>query len=229
MKINKNLFIALCAALFAAILIIAFLIGKQSAPQKQACVINPRAASLPQINSPEDISGNQPQGSDISKTGNQPAGVSNNAKTDKTGNTEQAQTQTTDAPFKENIKNYFQQMDAIGTMEEISGNSREIATQITQNALNGDYSGIDEMIQKCQRIKTMVAAITPPLPCVEFHAQTLESLNEASAMYADFKNFFQRKDEGMLKSISEKSSRLNSKMAGLDSMQKSIKLKYGIE
>lgn len=225
MKINKNLFIALCAMLFITILIIAFLIGRQSAPQKQSSEVNPRATSFIQKSSPENISVTPPQGSDISGSGNK-TGVPNVTKTDKTDSPEQAQ--TTDASVKEKVKDYFQQMDSIGTMEEISGNSQELAAQLVQNALNEDYSGIDEMIQKCQRIKTMVAAITPPQPCVEFHAQTLESLNEASIMYSDFKKFFQKKDESILKSISEKSTTLNLKMTTLSGMQKSIKLKYEI-
>lgn len=120
-------------------------------------------------------------------------------------------------------------MDSIGTLEEISGNSHELANQIVQNALNENYSEIDEMIQKCRRIKTSVEVITPPQSCAEFHAQVLESIDDASVLYLDFKKFFQRKDESILKSISEKSTKLNSKMTGLENMQKNIKFKYGIQ
>lgn len=225
MKINKNLFIALCAVLFLAIIIIAFLVGRQSVPQKESPEINPRAISSAQTSSPENIPINPPQHSDVSK--NEAGSIPNLPEMAKTN--QPVQPQTTNTSEKEKVKAYFQQMDSIGTLEEISGNSQELAAQIVQNALNENYSEIDEMIQKCRRIKTSVEAITPPPPCVEFHAQVLKSIDEASTMYADFKSFFQRKDESILKSISEKSTKLNSKMTGLENMQKNIKLKYGIE
>lgn len=224
MKISKSLFITLCAMLFIAIILIAFLVGRQSAPQKQFAEVNPRAASSGPTSSPENIPVTTPQGSDIYK--NQASGNDNLPKAANTNNPGGAQ--STDNSEKEKVKAYFQQMDSIGTLEEISGNSQELAAQIVQNALNENYSEIDEMIQKCRRIKTSVEAITPPQSCVEFHTQVLKSIDEASTMYADFKSFFQRKDESILKSISEKSTALNSKMTGLENMQKNIKLKYGI-
>lgn len=234
MKINKNLFIALCAALFLAVVIIAFLVGRQSAPQKQPSDINPRATSLPQTGSSENIPVKPPQYSGVS--GNQAGGTGNFPQTANANKPQSSQTmaasaelaQTTDTSEKEAVKNYFRQMDSIGTIEMISGNSQELAGQMVQNALNQDYSGIDEIIQKCRRVKSMAEAVTAPAPCAEFHAQIIESINESSAMYSDFKNYFQRKDESMLKSLSERANRLNLKVTMLDSMQKSIKSKYGI-
>ena len=231
MKINKWLLITLCSLLFICILLIAYLLGKQSSnnnigsfEKKSENNITAKQSDVKQEDTTDkNQSKLEIKFSDGENSGNltiktKPLDLNLN----NTVNSEQNNNKGPGRSNSDNIRSYFSNMDNMGSMDFLSGNAQELAVSIVQNSMNDNYSDIDNIISKCQDIKNKISQITPPAECGEFHRQMLSCMDEMINLYQNFKRSFQNHDTSSLNSISERAQSLRNKLDALEREKKNI-------
>lgn len=232
-KINKNVLLGILAALLAALLLIAFLLGRESKKetlpvQEQNFTATAPPAEVREVFPPPVQSFSAPSSSPAffpqsRQTPQMPQALQSSPPPPPAGPT------PFNAPAiakQETARNYFQQMDDIGSSEEMSGNLNEMASIMVQGAFKGDFSSIDDLIARCRRLQGQVQALVVPPPCTEFHRKTLGVLDASCQLYVELKTLIQKGDLSGLSRLTAQANSLKGAAKELENMQKEILSRY---
>lgn len=224
-KINKNVLLGICAALLVALLLISFLLGRES--KKETVLIQEQKvpAMAPSAEVREVL---PPSVQLFLAPSSSPAFFPQTLQTSQASNFLAGSTpvNATVSAEQEAVRNYFQQMDAIGASEEMSENPQEMATAMAQGAIKGDFSRIDDLVTKCERLRGQVQALSVPPPCTEFHRKTLEVLDAGIQLYRELKKIIQGGDISGVTRLAEQAKLLEHAAKSLDAMKKKIISRY---
>ncbi|MFH0802504.1 MAG: hypothetical protein V2A78_09015 [bacterium] len=230
-KINKNILLGILAALLAALLLIAFLLGRES--KKETVLVQEQnfPATAPPAEVREVLT---PPVQPFSAPSSSPAFFPQSRQTLKTPPALQfppppAGPTPFNAPAgaeQGTVRNYFQQMDDIGSSEEMSGDLNEMASIMVQGAFKGDFSSIDDLIARCRRLRGQVQALVVPPPCTEFHRKTLEVMDGSIRLYEELKTLIKGGDLSGLSRLTGQANSLKGAAKELENIQKEILSRY---
>jgi hypothetical protein len=218
-KINKNVLLAICAALMLSLLLIAFLLGRES--RKDGVVVREQAARATYRPAEGETTApppSQPLSTEAFSSGFSPSPPA--------AQSPAASLYTGGGAEGESVRRYFRQVDGIGSSEEMSGDLNETASMMVQGAFKGDFSSIDGLINKCRRLQEQVRALEVPPPCAEFHRKTLGVLESSMGLYVDLRAIIQGGDLSGLTRLTEMAGQLKNSSRELESMQKEILSRY---
>jgi len=225
--VEKRLIAALSVSLGAALLVIAFLVGRMtrtsSGPTLQSPVViehetqrepTPlpvRPAEQPGLTVP-DIHPPLPPEVPSVREPQTPA------------HEPQVQSETRPAPHepgaKSAIVSYFEKMDAIHV--EGSGDPATFAQGILAGIERGDMSGIDSLVANAKIALAQAAAMQPPLPCAEYHRRMIDALSEAAAEMAKIREAIKTSDVNAITAIAPQLQTTQQKINDLDQMKKQL-------
>lgn len=241
---NRKLVLGLATALVGALLVIAFLLGREtsrSAPSTGRAVEN---APPPVLDLEPETANAQRQWPDtkpsdygyidveekpsarIERRADGTIAISN------TQNDDRAEGVSNDwpAPAREPVPDnagdavsaYFQQVDLIRSNEG-TGDPQSFAMSLIKSGIDGSTSGFDRLIADSARMEQELQRLTPPPSCERYHQASVEALVEGREMLEGMKNAIVARDIEQLKAIAQQAANLQAKAEALSEMQEQIR------
>ncbi len=246
---DRRTVLALCIALGAALLLIAFLLGRESAGTARREAVSTEASRPagvdpdPVERSTEEESGRRwPAWADL--TDDDPSGV--RAADSSRGVFEQIELDPTDSfgstqnrnrpqpqtrpnvpgdarpgPQGMSVGAYFQEVDLIHS-EEGAGDPNAFAMDLIKGGLGGATSGFDQLIADTKQMELEMQSLNPPADCEAYHEASIEALVESRDMIERMKRAIVGRDIEQLNSIALQSKVLQRKAQAMKEMRKQI-------
>lgn len=117
---------------------------------------------------------------------------------------------------------YFERMDVIRS-EEGAGDPNVFAMGLIKSGLGGATSGFDRLIDDTERMEKEIRSVVPPTMCQGYHEASLEALVESRAMLESLSAAIGARDIGQLGQIARQASLLQEKTEALQRMRDEIR------
>ena len=229
----------LSAALVAALMVIAFLLGRESnrspapeaglsapPPSEQEAVAPPAAqrrwpawADLDEWDDVEDLGlGAEPVGERIERRPNGTLLLSNR------GSATDVRPVTRDAPpasTGSTVSDYFSSVDMIRS-EAGAGDPNTFAMGLIKAGMGGSTAGFDQLITDAKRMEDEIRQLTPPPACTEYHQANLNALAESRVILEEMKSAFAKRDFSRLTATAQEAGTLQHKARELQRMRQRI-------
>ena len=234
---HQRLFIALAGVLVAALLAIAFLLGRISAKPEVVTVAGPTQAVIPpqaaaaapvETQQPGSVPGD-PRASTSPFAPAEPPGVALPLRESgpfPTPATTASLPRSTPSADQAQIAAYFNQVDRIEDMG--AGDPQAFATSMIQSMSSGDFSGFDDLLAKARGQRQRLQAISPPRACVEHHRLALTLSGDSVAMLERLKAALGKGDSTALLTIATEGKTLETQANQLKTMAETIKRQAGL-
>lgn len=241
---NRKLVVGLAGALGGALLVIAFLLGRETSrntPSVQPAVEN---APPPVPDLGPETSNAQRQWPDtkpgeygyidvqekptarIERRADGTIAISN------TKNDHDARAVSNDWPVpapepvaddaEDAVSAYLQQVDLIRS-DAGTGDPRSFAMSLIKSGLDGATSGFDRLIADSARMEQELKSLTPPPTCKRYHQASLEALVEGREMLEGMRNAIVARDIEQIQAIAQQAANLQAKAEALSEMQEQIR------
>jgi len=238
-SVNKGFLVGVVATLGAALLALAYQLGKASAPEGVPAPparierIAPRAPEQvvppparvaawstdydsrpgagPTPSTPEQ--GAAPQAA----AGQMPAPVEN----DRGG--------SGDISMRAAVAAYFDTVERI-QVGSMSGNAESVGQEMAAALANGDTSSLEKMIRETEAARARLTAVSPPAPCVAHHRESLGSLDDALEVLRSLKAAMESPEPiGQLANVTTRAQALRSRAEVLQKEELTLKERYGLK
>jgi hypothetical protein len=120
------------------------------------------------------------------------------------------------------VSEYFLQMDTIRSNAG-AGDPNSFAMDLIKAGIGGATSGFDQLVADTDRMSAEIGQLTPPTSCVGYHEATLESLAEARGMLESMKDAITTRDLQALNAIALQASELQARTKALAALQEQIR------
>jgi hypothetical protein len=246
---DRRTVLALSVALGAALLLIAFLLGRESAGAPAGEAVSPGASRPAGVDpdqlersAEEESSRRWPAWADLTADDHSEVRATDSTRdvverieidrTDSfapTQNRNQAQPQTrpsaaVNAPPEQqgtSVGDYFQQVDLIHS-EEGAGDPNAFAMDLIKGGLGGATSGFDQLIADTKQMEREMQRLTPPVSCESYHKASIEALVESREMLEGMKDAIAGRDIEQLNAIALQSKTLQRKAQAMKEMRTRI-------
>ena len=124
---------------------------------------------------------------------------------------------------------YFDAVDHIqaGAM---SGEAEGVANEMAAALAKGDTSGLDKMIRETEAAKQSLAALTPPASCATHHRESLASLDDAMEVLRSMKTAMESSEPAtQLASVSARATALRSRADALQKEELALRQRYDLK
>jgi hypothetical protein len=250
---NRGLIVALATALGGALLVIGFLLGRQSSPRAPAAVPGPETAASPRI-APAAQTPAQPRPSRwaaeptadpsqyrydeyepparprFEKRPNGTIVISNprvDAPPAQPSYDQRSSTPESDADDSGGAVNaYFRRVQLIHSAAG-AGDPNSFAMGMIKAGLGGSTAGFDRLVADSERMELQLKSIAPPPECARFHQASLDSLVEGRALLERMKTAIVSRNITKLNEIAQDAAELQSKADELAEMEKQIRASVG--
>lgn len=125
------------------------------------------------------------------------------------------------------VREYFQSVDAIQAAGP-TGDATEFANKLLASAMNGDTSGLDELVRVTKLGADRARALQPPSCCTAYHGELLSLLGDSTRMVEQIKSALASGDTGALTQLGVSGGSLQRRAEALAAQAKQIKSKYGL-
>ena len=246
---DRRTVLALSIALGAALLLVAFLLGRESAGTEAREAVSSEG-SRPAGVDPDQVEGategessrRWPEWADLTDEGHSNVRATDAARRDvERSETEPkvrfASTENQDRPQprarpstpgderadqgERSVEDYFQQVDLIHS-EEGAGDPNAFAMDLIKGGLGGATSGFDQLIADTKQMEREMRKLTPPVSCESYHKASIEALVESREMLEGMKDAITGRDIEQLNAIALQSKTLQRKAQAMNEMRKQI-------
>ncbi len=201
----------LAGALVLSLLVIAFLVGRDTARTATTSVAVEQPIERP-IERADPIAAPQQVPQDVAAKKQEP--LANAAPTAQDGSVAQ-------------VVSYFAKVDSIQAGP--AGISAEsFAQQIAADAAQGKTEGFDQLQSDLDRMDQELRALAPPPVCKEFHDLTISSIQDAKSLMGDLRRTFTTGDAAGAMAIAGKAQAAQAKTEQIKELRTSIERRYGL-
>jgi hypothetical protein len=246
---DRRTVLALSIALGAALLLIAFLLGRESAGTAAREAVasegsRPAGVDPDQVerSTEEESSRRWPAWADLTdedhsdvRATDSTRGVVERIETKPTGSFASTQNQYRPPPQarpsvpgnaradqqEASVTAYFQQVDLIQS-EEGAGDPNAFAMDLIKGGLGGATSGFDQLIADTKQMEREMRSLTPPVSCESYHKASIEALVESREMLERMKDAIVGRDIEELNAIALQSRTLQGKAGAMKELRKQI-------
>ncbi len=247
---NPKLLFALASALGVALLVIAFLVGRESArsaasdtqgidPPPAVPLLEPRAqaerrsdetrALDPWQQRDEEYANTDARWEPVEGIDERPDGsivLSNtrravDAKVDAADPRATASSSPGDSS-QTAVAEYFAEVDAIRSNAG-AGDPNTFAMGLIKAGMGGATSGFDRLIADTDRMTQELESLTPPPSCQPYHAASLSALEESRGILESMKTAIAARDIQALLGIAQQATRLQNKAEILKGLQEQLR------
>ncbi|MEO8361384.1 MAG: hypothetical protein ABI672_15235 [Vicinamibacteria bacterium] len=237
---QKGVVIGLTGALAAALLVIAFLLGRITArpvADPTAAAAPPTSQTMPVASVAESSGGSLASPVDQSAMGpSTTAGISTQVHPDGPagpfGGTIPTPPVNLPPPSlggsreAQEIAAYFSVLDRI---EEVgAGDPQSFATSLMQSVSSGDFSGFDDLVNKARAQRERLGLLKPPKACADHHRIAMGLSNDSVAMLEKLRAALAKGDTTALLSMTTEGQTLEAKAKQLKAMGDAIKRQAGL-
>ncbi|MEM7137383.1 MAG: hypothetical protein AAF500_12425 [Myxococcota bacterium] len=120
------------------------------------------------------------------------------------------------------VSGYFDQMDSIRAGDEMA-DPNAFAMGIVRSAFSGSTEGIAKLREDAAALEQEMLAIKPPPACATYHAQSLEAVAEGKALLEDLEAGIVNRDIQRLTAIADKAKALQASTAELQAMERQLR------
>lgn len=129
-------------------------------------------------------------------------------------------------PQGRSVGSYFQEVDLIRS-EEGAGDPNAFAMDLIKGGLGGATSGFDQLIDDTRVMEQEMRGVTPPASCENYHEASIKALVESREMIERMKRAIVGRDIGELNAIAFQSKALQRKAQALKEMRQGILAEQG--
>jgi hypothetical protein len=119
------------------------------------------------------------------------------------------------------VSAYFRQVDAIRS-EQGAGDPNAFAMGLIKAGLAGSTSGFDQLIDDTARMEQELKQIRPAPGCEEYHQASIDALAEGHELLDDLKTAIANRDIQGLTTMARRAGELEAKAKSMDSMRAQI-------
>ena len=119
------------------------------------------------------------------------------------------------------VEAYFLQVDLIQS-EEGAGDPNAFAMDLIKGGLGGATSGFDQLIWDTKQMEREMQSLTPPVSCESYHKASIEALVESREMLERMKHAIVGRNIEQLNAIALQSKTLQLKAQAMKEMRKQI-------
>jgi hypothetical protein len=194
---DKKIIFGLGAALGFALLVIAFLLGRQSAPPPPTITVNTPPTQVQMIEAPPPIAPPpaRPPAPPPDVVLEEKDGTINLVSPPKTPADRPAGASGGDGP----IASYLAAIEQIRVGP--GGDQQSFANQLMAEAATGNTQGIDQLVKEAKAAEARLAAISPPPEAATHHAALLALTREGNATLMTLSDALRRQDPNQLSGL----------------------------
>lgn len=236
---SRALLVGLSASLAVALIVIAFLLGRESARGPAAETTMPAPLVVKPEPAVEEVEQRRwPRWADLDEWEDveapafaaEPVGERLEHRPDGTlllsnrGSTADAPRVTSDSTGSSTgsaVSDYFLRMDLIQS-ESGAGDPNTFAMGLIKAGLGGSTSGFDRLIADTQRMEEQIRSVAPPPSCEGYHDANLKALAESRNILEDMKTAFARREFSQITAIAQQAGTLQVKAKALQEMRERI-------
>ena len=104
-------------------------------------------------------------------------------------------------PDAEKKRAYFLQVDAILQNTASIDDPNQFATKFLQQAMSGDTSGFDSLLATTREARTSLQSVTPPPSCKEHHTMLMGQLSQSAVLLNEVYQAIQSNDTSKLSAV----------------------------
>ena len=144
------------------------------------------------------------------------------AKSDSAEGTSGVEPDATRGDARNSVDEYFRQVDLIRSPAG-AGDPNTFAMDLIKAGMGGATSGFDRLISDIDRMTQELEQVTPPPSCVVYHQANLASLEESRAMLEGLKQAITTRDISALGMIAQQAANLQARAEALKVLQEQIR------
>ena len=239
---NRALLLVLSVALGAALLLIAFLLGRESGRESGAAAqitadVQPLPRGEPDVEEPQTAGQARPwpEWADLEPWEDRETRPSQErvfaepvpdrsawpATRTTTGSSVDQSTGLTTSRSSADISAYLMTMDLIRS-EQGAGDPNAFAMDLIKATMGGSSSGFDQLIADTEKMEREVRELSPPPACQDYHRANLDALAQGREMLEDMKNAIMRKDLDALNELARRAAALQTSAEALAQMREDL-------
>ena len=124
-------------------------------------------------------------------------------------------------PRQAPVSAYFLEMDTIQA-ESGAGDPNTFAMGMIKAGLGGSTAGFDQLVDDTHRMEEQIRRLAPPPSCAAYHEATLEALAKSRSLLEEMKSMFRERDFARLSSIAQRAGALQHQAKALQAMRRQI-------
>lgn len=133
-----------------------------------------------------------------------------------------------DISMRAAVAAYFFAVERI-QVGSMTGNAESVGQEMAAALANGDTSSLEKMIRETEAARVRLTAVTPPAPCVAHHRESIASLDDALEVLRSLKAAMESPEPiGQLANVTTRAQALRSRAEVLQKEERAIKERYGL-
>ncbi|MBK9063910.1 MAG: hypothetical protein IPL89_12060 [Acidobacteria bacterium] len=133
-----------------------------------------------------------------------------------------------DISMRAAVAAYFFAVERI-QVGSMTGNAESVGQEMAAALANGDTSSLEKMIRETESARARLAALSPPAPCVAHHRESVASLDDALEVLRSLKAAMESPEPiGQLANVTTRAQALRSRAEVLQKEERAIKERYGL-
>lgn len=225
--------------LVVALLVIAFLLGRESrAPEPVApaapVVAPPVSADEPAEHDPAPVREEpaeqreiavEDDGTRLEQRGGELI-ISNTERDDRAAEAPAPVREAAPSGDRAALSAYLDQLDDLEA-GPTTDNPQQFAQQLASSAMSGDTSQLDSLAKDIARAEAKARALSPPSEASAFHSQVIAQLAESREMIERLSDAFAAKDPNALTSLVDRAKTLEDRAREIESTKKDLERRAG--
>jgi|OpeIllAssembly_1097287.scaffolds.fasta_scaffold57855_2 hypothetical protein len=131
-------------------------------------------------------------------------------------------------PVRAEVAAYFGAVDNIQP-GRLGDSAEGMANEMAAALGKGDFSSLDEMVRRAEAAKDRLAALTPPAPCAAYHREGLRSLDDAVETLRALKKALESPDPAsQLAGFTARAESLRASTEALQREEAALRRRYGL-
>ncbi len=243
MEIPRFWLALLAGGLAVALLLVAYLVGRESGRRADETVrVDPRAGSMEsappeypddeeewtdELPSPEDPAGGYSDGGG-GLAAWPPAGSSIATEPEPSRWPDVAAGPSAPDPQAAAVAAYFSEIEALEQQAKYWSNPQELAMSLVGQGAQGDTSGMRQLLETQRSAQGQIEAMTVPSPCQEHHRRTVQVLGRALRLLEKLESGMASGNLDSLLSLSGEARTLEADTRKVDALGTQLKREYGL-
>jgi len=133
-----------------------------------------------------------------------------------------------DISMRAAVAAYFFAVERI-QVGSMSGNAENVGQEMAAALASGDTSSLEKMIRETKAARARLTAVSPPAPCVAHHRESLGSIDDALEVLRSLKAAMESPEPiGQLANVTSRAQALRARAEVLQKEERALKEQYGL-
>lgn len=232
-ELSRRVVVALVATLVAALVTLAFFVGRETARSGAAAPVETPAAGLPPPDSaPAESSPARPARAEEHAPSSiaEPAATTSARPVPPAAGTAELPASTSARVHldRDAVARYFEAFHAIQTAGSAAGDREAFATALLSQGAQGDWSELDRIGHDQRSMLDRLQRLSVPASCREYHARALDLMRTSIALLDGVKAAVRSGNAGGLAQLSAQAQRLQAEATEVQALADAVRRQVGL-